>query len=71
MEQLILKLNSEEMEGLPLYYNTIYYNSLVDFEDEEKNYRYDQNYQGMAIKSEDPRIDISKTIDYIKLRDEK
>lgn len=72
MEQLkILRLNNDEIQGLPLFYRKIYYNSLIDSEDEKHTYFYNPLVQSTVVFSEDAQIDISKTINYLLFTDEK
>lgn len=59
-----INLRGKELKGLPLFCQKIYYNKIVDIEDEEKCYFYSHIVDAVLVKEDDPSIDISKIIDY-------
>lgn len=59
-----INLRGKELNGLPLFCQKIYYNKIVDIEDEEKCYFYSHIVDAVLVKEDDPSVDISKIIDY-------
>ena len=66
-ELLVLEMSNKELNGLPLFYNKVHYNPLVSINEEQKTYVYNQQVQSTIMRSQDPQIDISKTVNYLLL----
>lgn len=62
LEKIIL--NKGELNGLPLYFHKIYFNRIVNSQDEEKCYYYSRHVQSIIVKETDPLSDIAKLINF-------
>lgn len=56
-------LSNEELENLPLFFKTIFYNDLTEAEDEEKLFKYNSKIQTNYMRHYDPNRIICKTFD--------
>ena len=58
-----IKLTNPELEQLPLFFKTIYFNQVTSIEDENKLYKYDNVVQCEIMRSFDATRRICKTFD--------
>jgi len=59
-----IELNGENLEGLPLFFRTIFYNSITDTDQEYKLIRFNPVSQSDLMRATYSGRPISKTIDY-------
>jgi len=64
-------LTNEELEDLPLFFNTIYYNNITNIKDEEKLYKYNSRIQRNYMREYEPNRLICKLFNVDKLSYEK
>ncbi len=66
MEKLSkIEFSNQELEGLPLFFKRIYYNSIVSEEDEMKMLQYNERAQSPVSRGYHPGRTICKTFNPI------
>ena len=68
----IIKLTGEELNGLPLFFHTIYFNKLVDDDDEQKLCVKSNSLQTDIFCPQQPSRSISQTVNkklFIKINE--
>lgn len=64
MELTQIDISEERLDGLPLFFRKIHYNTLADINEEYKLIRYNHSLQSNQMSYSYAKREISKTIDY-------
>ncbi len=73
MELLIKKINFEieDLENLPLFFKTIYYNEMSNLEDENKLMRFNKKLNAIQMRHYEPSRVICKSVNTKNFKDKK
>jgi hypothetical protein len=65
-----IELDNQQMENLPLFFKTIFFNPLTNLEDEMKLFKYNSKLQANYMRHFDPSRIICKTFDIQILKED-
>ncbi len=73
MELLVKKINLdiEDLENLPLFFKTIYYNEMSNLEDENKLMKFNKKINAIQMRHYEPSRVICKSVSTNNFKDEK
>ncbi len=71
MELLVKKINFEieDLENLPLFFKTIYYNEMSNLDDEEKLMRFNKKLNAIQMRHYEPSRIICKSVNTNNFKD--
>lgn len=64
MEISEINLTTAELQNTPLFLRRIFYNELTTWEEEKKNYHFDNFSQTSVHRASYPKREISKTVNH-------